>query len=182
MSWRLCYSEQDIKMTAINPNGLVVQDKLIVAPCKMELRDPLGQIVRMMPGSEFILKNTHLGIRPEYYGKIGILRKGNCGKYRTSCWLTTYPSAEPADILVQKGAIDNTDDIFVFLGALAITEFDDKNTPYGICFVKQGSKVTLEYDTSKNNEERYHVAGRSNITNEEYDLFINEIYDPRKWK
>ncbi len=189
MSWRLTYFENQnlvegiAQLEGLSAGGLVKVGSLIKAPARIELRDELGQIVRMAPEAEFQLIESPLGIKPEYYGEIVILRKVNkCGKYRTSCWLVPVPSDESVDVYMKPGEIENTDEFYVFNGCLAITEYDENNRVYGICFVKQGEKVVLGFDPGQVGEKRYHVVSSSSITDAEYELYVEQYLDGRKWQ
>lgn len=189
MSWRVTYIDgtnvQSFASlgTAFTAEGLLKPNNLITANSRMELREDTGQIVRLSPGAEFQIIDTPMGMRPEYYGEVTILKKNtNCGKYRTSCYLVPVPADEHVDVFMKPGKDKNTDDFLVFSGCMAITEYDEENRAYGICFVKQGEKVTLSFDPNLTGPKRYQVASTSPISNTEYDAFVADYLDPRKWQ
>ena len=155
----------------------------ILSTGRIELRDTIGQIVRLGQGGEFKLVDTPLGIRPEYYGEVGILRKNRqCGKYRTSCYKVPFPANEPADILVRPGSMPNTDVYHVFTGAIAITEYDSTGRPYGICYVEEGKELVLGYDPAKTGPDRYNVVSQRALADADYDYWVTQYLDPRKWR
>lgn len=189
MTWRLTFSEgSTVPATAaqmsnvFTPEGFLKPDVTLVAPHRMELRGAPSQIVRMAAGSELILKQMQLGVLLEYFGETVIMRKtNNCGKYRTSCWCCTFPAEEQADFLVRPAAAQNTDEFLVFTGNLDITEFDEENRAFGIAFVEEGKKLTLQYDPNLSGPARYTVVSIDPLTPADYNYFLTNYLDPQSW-
>lgn len=189
MAWRVTYVDggglQGFLSTnsAFTSDGILNSNSPFKANARVELREDTGQIARLAPGAEFQILETPMGMRPEYYGEVAILRKGrNCGKYRTSCFLVPVPADEHVDVYMKPGQDENTDDFLVFSGCMAITEYDEDNRAYGICFVKQGERVTLSFDPNLSGSKRYKVKSTVKISDAEYDAFLDNYLDPRKWQ
>lgn len=187
MSWRVTFIEGQENSISQSTDaiklGFVVPDALLKASTRLEIRNLDGQVSRLSKGSELRLIEGPFGLSPEYYGEVALiaLAGGRGPKYRTSCWIPA-PMDGGADVLIRPHSEKNQDEFLVFRGGISITEFDDNNRPYGICFVGQGEKVTLKFDDGRKGKERYSVVSTVKITNQEYDHFISDYLDPRKWQ
>ncbi len=186
MSFRLTFVEgRSVKaasLRGVSPSGLLQPNQLLSVPSRTEFRDDQGQVLRLAAGAEIQLIDSPYGIRPEYFGEVGVLKKGGCGKYRTSCWVNVHLPAERPDFLVRPSNQPNHDEFLVFSGNLLISEFDDDQRPFEIAYVREGDRLVLEHSPAKPISSRYNVVSVSPITDADYDYFLANYLDPRKWR
>jgi|LakMenE01Jun11ns_1017448.scaffolds.fasta_scaffold9955019_3 hypothetical protein len=186
MSWRLTFIEPAVpitEMVGINADtGLVVPGTTLKAIARVELRDEEGQIVRLAMGSEFAILESPMGQKPEYFGEVAILAKGNCGKYRTSCWNGFFGPTQRPDIFWRPSSTPNTDEVFAVKGDLIIYEFDENRRPFSICVVCEGQKGIITYDSGSALRRDKYTSQVLEATEDEYRYILDNYLDSRKWR
>lgn len=184
MSWRVTYSKEPVKsLIAINKeSGVIDLEKELKAKGKIELRDTDGTVVRMNPGTEFIIKDGPLGKRPVVYGQAYFANKRGCFKYRTSCWIChSSDTTEIPCLYVSPGNEPNTDELFAIFGSSVIFEFDEKGRSFTICTIDEGEKAIITFSPkARGIRNRYH-AKVVKYTEEEYEYILMNFIDNRKW-
>ncbi len=185
MSWRVTHTKQDRKQfDAIDQKtGVVKKNVLLKAQSNIELRENDGTILRLKKGSEFELKESPLGLRPEYFGEILISKKGGCGKYRTSCWLKeANPLSERPDIFIKPGDKPYTDEFYALCGDVIIYEIDETGKTFTICTVNEGEKAIVFFDNNTIKMKDKYKATVMPFTDKEYEYILNNYIDSRNWK
>ena len=162
---------------------ILLPDLLLTANGRTELREHDGTIVRLGNGSTMIIKDSPLGLRPEYGdGSVLILSKGQCGKYRTSCWIApANPLSERPDVFIRPGKQSGIDEFFAIKGDLVIYEFDENNRTFTICTIHEGEKVTMSYNTNAASVRSRYGVSISLIPDLEYEEILAEFIDRRNW-
>lgn len=185
MSFRLTFTENGFASISdyMSEAGTLLPDRLLTCNGRTELREHDGMIVRLGQGSTMIIKESPMGLRPEYGdGSILILSKGACGKYRTSCWFApANPLSERPDIFIRPGNQSGIDEFFAIKGDLVIYEFDENNRTFTICTIHEGEKVTMSYNTNATSVRSRYSVSISSIPDQEYEEILSEFIDRRNW-
>ena len=185
MSWRVTYAETGIASFSsfVSPSQTLLSDSLLSSEGRTELREDAGTIVRLGKGATMTIKESPLGLRPEYGdGPVLISRKGQCGKYRTSCWFApANPPSDHPDIFIRPGNQSNTDEFFAVSGDIVIYEFDESNRTFTICTIHEGEKATISYDENATSIRSRYITSINPIPDQEYELILTEFIDRRNW-
>lgn len=186
MAWRVTYTKNDgdRKKLTSKDTGALRPGVLVSARSPIELRDNTGQIVRLGPGSTFMLQESPLGLMPVYGdGPVFIARKGGCGKYRTSCWMDrANPVSDRPDIFIKPGKTPGTDEFYAVSGDIVIYEFDESGRTFVICCVSEGHKAIISYNSSKSSITQRYESSIEDISDSEWDMIVTSFLDPRKWR
>ena len=183
MSFRLTYAEAGIRaITGVDPSGLIQRSTTIAAGRRIEVRDEEGQIIRMSSAAELTLIDSPLGLKPEYFGEVAILKKGGCGKYRTSCWNAAYGTSGRPDIFWRPSGKGDVDEVFAVTGEIVIYEFDENLKQFVICSLCEGEKATLTINSSASTVRDRYSAAISQYTDAEYGYILENYLDSRRWR
>ena len=184
MTWRVTFNggESINSLDGVRSNGHIDVGNNIRSNKPIEIRSTFGHIVRLAKGSEFSLIETPVGVRAEYYGETAVVSMaGPDGKYRTSCYMVAFSEQNPS-VLIRPGKEEQTDEFLVFIGDISITEYDEDNRQFHICSVCEGEKVVLTYDESKKMRDRYKVSEVKQLTEEDWQYYLENYLNGSKWR
>ncbi len=178
MSFRITYS-------SIGQNILLTKNNALTG--KAEIREFNGTIYRLGDSCTLEIKDSPAGERPIFGGgEIIVMGKGRneCGKSRTSCWITpAYHSSEKADFFIKpKEGAGNIDIFYALKGDILIYEFDNKNHTFPITVITEGKKAEITFDANQPNIRNRYSAISLDIADSEYDYILSNYIDPRKWR
>lgn len=164
-------------------NGLVETSRAVKSADRIELRESDGTIVRLGKGTSFVLEETPLGVRPIYGdGPVLIIKKGGCGKIRTSCWMAeaNATSVRP-DVFITPGDSPGEDHFYALSGDIVIYEFDEQQKSFVICTVDEGCKAIMNYNDSAPSIRNRYKAKIVPFTDAEYKHILDNYIDRRNW-
>lgn len=184
MTWRITHSKAPrSSFSAISKvTGTITENVLIKATERIELREDDGTIVRLGAGAEFKIKDSPLGNRPEYFGPVCILKKGGCGKYRTSCYFAAAnPLSNRPDIFIKPGSQPGVDEFYAISGDIVIYELDENSRTFNICIVHEGEKALIAFNAKAAKMQNRYKAKVMPYTDAEYEYVLKEFIDRRNW-
>ncbi|KMY68640.1 hypothetical protein AAU61_03170 [Desulfocarbo indianensis] len=183
--WRVTYLESGNILKSglkwLRADGMAKPKTMAKPGVRCELRNGVGEVIRLARNGEFKLIDTPYGEKPELYGEVALLNleKRN-GKYRTSCYIKSKHDLG-SDLFI-KPLAKNVDEFQVFRGEVQITEYDEANREYTICVLEEGQRAQLKHEPRKTGRARYVVTETGEIPDKDHDYFLSNYLDVRKWR
>lgn len=181
-SYRLTYAEEELTGSdAFNEEGILNRGVEIELPCRAEIRDNTGQVLRLTEGTVIKQERTQVGDAiTTAEGELCQLFANDHHKYVTSCYaVPSYETTAPSTYVITPGS--RREDVYrVLFGDVTIYDFDESNETFQIATAREGEKVELGYDPEERGPERY-KAEVSRMDGDEFEEYMDRFVNSSGW-
>ena len=184
-AYRITYNEPSVSQTlsqSLSDSGVLIQDAVLTAQGRVELRSSEGDVFRLQNGTKFRLTGTPEGMQPEIDGEsFGMIIQA-WPKHPRSCYSCKMHGSPSLEILVRPSVeTENTDEYLVAMGEMVVHDFDENGQYFVICNLRQGEKAYVTYNPEVPTGPTRYTAEVRQITDEDWSYILTTYGDHRDW-